>query len=404
MLIVQVLRWLLLGIESVIGLPVLYLCLVSLSALLEARHRGKQALVFSPPFARFALLIPAYNEQAILGTLLHSLTELDYPLEQFTICMVADNCTDATANLARVSGRVRVYERFDQERRGKGFALQWLLGQLKQDRQIFDAYVVLDADSVVDPAFLMAMNHGLQQGAQALQAHNTVLNMATSPSTALRWLALSLMNHVRTLGRNGLGGSSTLTGNGMCLSHALLERYPWQAFALAEDYQYYLTLVQHGEKVIYMPEALVRSEMPVTFEQMRTQDIRWESLQGTPPAWETVWELLKAGINNRDFKCIEAIGEFLTPSLSYLLAGCFLALVSSFLLWAWPQVLISLLLIGGMIFYVSTAFILLRPPRILFLALLSVPRFILWKVWVVLVLRRRKKSRMEWARTSRNAS
>ncbi len=118
--------------------------------------------------------------------------------------------------------------------------------------------------------FLHVFDRELVRGAKALQACNTVLNVTESPSTALRWVALTLVNHVRPLGRNGLGCSATLTGNGMCLSHEILQRYPWQAFGIAEDYQYYLTLVQHGVRVSYVPEAIVRSQMPVTFQQMRT--------------------------------------------------------------------------------------------------------------------------------------
>src|SRR5260370_36551226 len=102
----------------------------------------------------------------------------------------------------------------------------------------------------------------------------------------------------------------------MCLSRALLQRCPWQAFGLTEDYQYYLTLVQNGEKVIYMPEAVVKAEMPLTFAQMRTQDIRWEADQGGPSTWKAAWQLLKVGTRNRDFRRLEAIGELLTPPLS----------------------------------------------------------------------------------------
>ena len=120
-----------------------------------------------------------------------------------------------------------------------------------------------------------------------------MLNVSESPSTALRLIALTLINHVRPLGRNGLGASSTLTGNGMCLSRALLMRYPWQAFSIAEDYQYYLTLVQHGERVRYVPEAIVRSQMPTTFAQMRTQDIRWESSERSQSTWRIALRLLR---------------------------------------------------------------------------------------------------------------
>lgn len=404
MLVIQILKWVLLGVEIVVALPILYLCIVATSAMLGARRRKKLAMAFPDASARFAILVPAHNETAVLNKLLTSLAALDYPTDSYTVCVVADNCTDGTADLARSSGLARVYERFDEENRGKGFALRWLLQQLEQEQQVFDAYVVLDADSVVDSAFLKVMSYGLAQGARALQAHNTVLNVMDSPSTALRWLALSLMNYVRPLGRNGLGCSSTLTGNGMCLSHAILKSYPWQSFALAEDYYYYLTLVQHGEKVLYMPEALVRSEMPLTFEQMRTQDIRWEASQGAPSTWKTVWKLLKAGLRYRDRIRLEAIAELLSPPLSNMIGLSLIVFVASVILWSLSNVIVALLLIGGVGYYISSAFFLLHPPRTIFRAFLSAPRFVLWKLWIVLVLKRGKKSQTEWVRTSRNAS
>ncbi len=402
----QVLRWLLSGIEVVIALPILYLCIVSISAILVAKKHKNEIGASSPnpPLAHFAILIPAHNEIAVLGKLLESLAALEYPRDHFAVYVVADNCTDTTAELARTTGWVHVYERFDQDKRGKGFALNWLMQKLDEDRLIYDAYIVLDADSVVHSGFLQVMNKGMAQSAQALQGHNTVLNVTDSPSTALRWLALTLMNHVRPLGRNGLGCSSTLTGNGMCLSRSILMRYPWQSFSLAEDYQYYLNLVEHGEKVQYMPEAIVRSEMPSTFAQMRTQDIRWESPDVSLPAWRTAWQLLKAGMKNRDFARLEAIAELLTPPLSYLIGLSLLTLPGSMLLWSIPNLLISLVLVGGLFCYLSSAIYLVRPPRSLFRALLHAPGFMLWKLWVILVLKRSKKHTAEWVRTSRTIS
>ncbi len=400
------LRWLLFGIEGVIALPILYLCIVSVSAVLTAKKGKNEREASFPPsqHTNFAILIPAHNEIAVLEKLLTSLAALDYPEDHFAVYVVADNCTDTTAKLARATDRVNVYERFDQERRGKGFALNWLMQRLDEDGLIYDAYVVLDADSVVIPAFLQVMNKGLMRGAQALQANNNVLNITDSPSTALRWIAMTLMNHVRPLGRNGIGCSSTLTGNGMCLSRSLLTRYPWQSYSLAEDYQYYLSLMQHGVKVLYMPDAIVRSEMPTTFAQMRTQDIRWESPDNSQPSWKTAWNLLKAGVRNRDIVRIEAIAELLTPPLSYLVGSCLLALVGSLLLWSLPNLVLSLVITCGLLCYFGTAFYLLRPPRTVFFALLHAPGFMLWKLWVILVVRRSKKHAVEWVRTSRTIS
>ncbi|MGH2496066.1 MAG: glycosyltransferase family 2 protein [Ktedonobacteraceae bacterium] len=407
MLILQVLRWLLLPMEIAIAGPVLYLCLLSLSAILTARKRKTKAnvcVVPAPSSLNLAILVPAHNEVAILSTLLESLASLAYPKDRFTVYVVADNCTDATAELVRATGWVHVYERFDQDRRGKGYALNWLLQKLEEDRLIYDAYVFLDADSVVGPSFLQIMNRELAYGAQALQACYTVLNATESPGTALRWIALTLMNYVRPLGRSGLGASATLAGNGMCFSRTLLLRHPWRAFSLTEDYQYYLTLVQHGVRIHYVPEAVVSSPMPTTFAQMRTQDIRWESSAGGQPAWRMALRLLGVGLRYRDFRRIEAIAELLTPPLSLLVCWCLVALMLSLFLWPWPGLVFSLLLICGVIGYIGTALYLLRPPRAVYVALLHSPGFIIWKLWVYFVLRRSKKHTSEWVRTSRTAS
>lgn len=402
--VLHVFTWLLIALEVWLALPILYLSIVSISALFQARrsvmHYPPDAL-HSFQAASFAILIPAHNEEVILGTLLDNLSQLDYPKEHYTVCVIADNCTDRTAELARATSWVKVYERFDEVKRGKGYALNWMWQTLEEQQLIFDAYIILDADSVVVPTFLHSMNRELARGARAMQACNTVLNTTDSPSTALRWLALTLMNHVRPLGRNGLGASSTLTGNGMCLSRSLLLQYPWQAYTLSEDYQYYLSIVEHGEKVRYVPDAVVRSEMPTTFAQMRTQDIRWESSDGNQKEWQVALRLLRAGMKRRDFVCLEAIGELLVPPLSYmvgwsvLLAGVSLAVVSL------TAMTMSLVLLAGLVLYVGTAFYLLRPPRSLYGALLHAPRFMLWKLWVYLVLRRSKKHTREWIRTSR---
>jgi cellulose synthase/poly-beta-1,6-N-acetylglucosamine synthase-like glycosyltransferase len=408
MLVMQVLRWLLIAAEIMIALPVLYLCVVSVSAVFAARRRlAAQASErgFTPPQRiQFVVLIPAHNEEGILGTLLASLVELNYPKERYAVCVVADNCTDKTAEIARSTGWASVYERFDSSKRGKGHALSWALQQLEADQLAYDACVVLDADSIIDPAFLQAMERELARGAQALQAYNGVLNSADSPSTALRWIALALVNYVRPLGRNGLGCSSTLTGNGMCLRRSLLQRYPWQSTALAEDYHYYLLLLEHGEHIRYVPEAVVRSQMPTTFAQMRTQDIRWESAAGRQPLRQIVTRLIVAGLKYRDRAPLEGIVELLTPPLSLLVSWSALTLVASLCLWWLPGLLGSLALIAGLIGYISSPLYLLKPPRPIYLSLAYAPGFIAWKLWVFFVLRKGKKHTSEWVRTTRISS
>jgi cellulose synthase/poly-beta-1,6-N-acetylglucosamine synthase-like glycosyltransferase len=366
--------WILLVVEICIALPIAYLCILSISALITTHKRKRQAhhLVKETAQSNFAILIPAHNEEMILSKLLESLTQLDYPQALYTTYVIADNCTDTTASLAQQFDRVQVYERFNEKERGKGYALNWIWQQLA-DKQ-HDAYVVLDADSVVVPTFLSAMDRELAQGALALQACNTVLNITESPSTVLRWIALTLMNHVRPLGRNGIGSTSTLTGNGMCLSRTILTRYPWQAFGIAEDYQYYLTLAQNGERVRYVPEA-----------------------------WHIALQLLKAGLHTKSFVRIEAMLELLTPPLSFMVASCSLAFIASLLLRSPLDIVSSVALLGGLVGYIATALYLLRAPKAVYKALLHAPGFILWKLWVYFVLSRSRKHTGEWVRTARTS-
>lgn len=404
-IILYSLRWLLLAIEILVALPVLYLCIVSCSALLTQRKRAvAHETTQAAPQSHFAILIPAHNEEMILSTLLESLSQLDYPTDHYTIHVIADNCTDKTAELARQFAGVQVHERFNQEKRGKGYALNWMWQQLAEQQQVYDAYVVLDADSVVIPAFLRAMDRELIHGAKALQASNTVLNVTEAPSTALRWVALTLINHVRPLGRNGLGYSATLTGNGMCLSHDILQRYPWQAFGIAEDYQYYLMLIQHGERVHYVPEAIARSQMPVTFEQMRTQDVRWEASAPQQSQLQVAWQLLRSGLRSKSLLQLEAIAELLTPPLSLLVASCLGVFIVSLMLFSPLQIVFGLLLVVGVSCYIATALYLMRAPSAVYKALLHAPGFVLWKLWVFFVLSRSSKHTKEWVRTARTSS
>src|SRR5438046_2319517 len=137
-LVPQVLRWLLLAAQVWIGGPILYLCVLSISAILTTQKRQTEDSSSSAHLSsNFALLIPAHNEEAILGTLLESLSMLVYPQDRYTVYVVADNCTDNTAELARATGWVRVYERFDETRRGKGYALSWLWQKLEEDQLIY---------------------------------------------------------------------------------------------------------------------------------------------------------------------------------------------------------------------------------------------------------------------------
>ena|SRR5690242_10616174 len=410
MALTQALRWLLLAVEIALAVPVAYLVVVTFAALLAARRRARMPHAADPlasadpaRLPRIAVLVPAHDEELLIGRLLDSLARLTYPRACRDVYVVADNCADRTAEIVRAIGWAHVYERHDTARRGKGYALQDLLSRMETAGNVYDAYVIVDADAVVDAHYLDHLAAAILRGARALQGQNTVLNTLDAPSTVLRWLALTLMNHVRPLGRNGLGASATLTGNGMCLTRDLLRAHPWQAHGATEDYQYYLTLVTAGERVRYVPEAVVRSEMPATFAQMRTQDVRWESQAPEQRRAGAAWALLAGALRQRDPVRLDALLELIAPPLSPLVAAVLACAIAGALLRAPLAFAGGALLCAGVACYVGSALYLLRPPPAAYRALLHAPRFIAWKLWVLLALRRKHSRSGAWVRTTRAA-
>ncbi|HZC07708.1 MAG TPA: glycosyltransferase family 2 protein [Ktedonobacterales bacterium] len=403
--LVTIARAVLLLAEIALAVPALYLLVVTLSAMWASyriAHAPKPALDSNAEeWPRLAVLIPAHNEELLIGRLLDSLARVEYPRDRLGVYVIADNCDDATATVARAATWAHTLERTDTERRGKGYALVWGLGQLASLGVEYDACAIIDADSVVEERCLLAMADVLRGGAVAVQARDTVLNSFESPSTCLRWLALELMNHVRQLGRSRLGASATLAGNGMLLRRELLERYPWRAFGLTEDYQYYLGLIERGERVEYAPDAVVRSDMPTTFDQMRLQDIRWES--DDTSTWATSLRLLRAAARERSILPFEAVIELLTPPLSMLVGGSILLLLVALVLgWA-PTLALALVIMACVGVYISSTLVLERPPLAFYRGMLYAPMYLCWKLWVTVVAVRIPRRSREWVRTARAA-
>ena len=188
------------------------------------------------PRLKFDVIIPAHNEEAGIARTVTNLSKVDWPVELRRIVVVADNCSDATAERAREAGAT-VLVRHNQDLRGKGYALQLAFEQSQKDGYA-DAVVVVDADTQVTSNLLHAFALRLEAGAHAVQAHYGVLNPEASWRTRLMAVAMALFHKVRSLGRERLGVSCGLRGNGMCFTHAVIRQVPHEAFSIVEDLEY----------------------------------------------------------------------------------------------------------------------------------------------------------------------
>jgi len=373
--------------------------------------------------SRFAILIPAHNEERLLPGLLSNLAQLDYPKALYTIHVVADNCTDQTAVIGRQNGAV-VHERFDASQPGKGYALQWLLQRLWAASEPHDAVVILDADTVVSANFLQAMSARLARGERVIQAYYAVRDPGRSWSVGLRYAALAVLHYLRPLGRTALGGSAGLKGNGMVFAADVMRQNEWSA-SITEDIEFHMTLILHGERVAFAPEAVIEAEMPETLAGAASQNVRWERGRiqmmrlYVPQLLRAGWQSVRQRRYGRAYLFIDATMEHLIPPFSIMAAlnalflgfGLFSVLLSSTLAQnpggetavtlAWANLWLALGLVGGQAVYLLSGLRLVHAPKTVYLALVNIPVFVTWKVWhyvrVLLGL-----DSQAWVRTARN--
>jgi cellulose synthase/poly-beta-1,6-N-acetylglucosamine synthase-like glycosyltransferase len=246
----------------------LELLLLTLGGLLYRRP----GLNTPPSDASLAVIVPAHNERLHIERCVRSLQASAKGLSA-QIVVIADNCEDDTADLAASAG-ARVLVRNDDAQRGKGFALDFAFQTLLPEG--FQAFVVIDADSVVSENLLSEIAAHLADGAEAVQARYTTLNVDASLRTRLMNLALMAFNVLRPRGRDALGLSAGILGNGFALSAETLRAVPYGAASVVEDLEYHLLLVQAQRRVRFVDRAWVKADMPTGGRGSRTQRARWE--------------------------------------------------------------------------------------------------------------------------------
>ncbi len=368
----------LLVLEGALALSSAYLLALLLAARREAKSSSGLPGAQRESELRLVVLIPAHNEQGGIQATLDALARCEYPFAARRTVVIADNCTDQTAERARSAG-AEVWERVESAKRGKGQALRWAIERLKVDGSAFDGVVVLDADCIASSNLLAAINLRLGSGASALQVNYVVGNPHLSPASALRFGAFALMNTVRYLGKQRLGLSCGLAGTGMAFTRDLLDREPWRSTGLAEDGEYHMRLVLAGERVEFVKDAWVSSSMPTTLRGSSAQQARWEhgklQLIGH---WSP--RLVSLGLAKRDPVRIHAGLESLVPPQSLITAGSLLSLFAGPLLGSKRLVALSALTLAAQATFVLAGLRLVRAPAQVYRALPTAPALIATKV------------------------
>ncbi len=237
-------------------------------ALFSKPHTGRKEELH-----KIAILIAARNEQAVIACLLDSIAKQTYPSEYLDVYLVADNCTDATAMISEAHGAI-VYERHDTEHIGKGYALNFLAEKIKGRR--YDAYVVLDADNVLDADYIKELNRVFSDG------HDIVTSYINAKNYGDNWISAgcgllflrecSQMNRARMV----LSCGCSVSGAGFLFSERIFRKQDgWNYFLLTEDVEFAISSITDGTNPAFAENAILYSEQPTEFRQSWNQRLRW---------------------------------------------------------------------------------------------------------------------------------
>jgi cellulose synthase/poly-beta-1,6-N-acetylglucosamine synthase-like glycosyltransferase len=223
---------------------------------------------------RFALVIAAHNEEKVIEHIIDSLINQNYPKHLFDIFVVADNCTDNTAEIAQRHGAI-VYKRFNTCEKGKGYALEWMFSKIYNMEGKYDVISVFDADNLVASNYLFEMNKQLCKGHKVVQGYIDSKNPFDSWITCSYSIAFWLSNRIFQLPRYYLGLTCGLCGTGFCIDISVLKKIGWGATCLTEDLEFTMKLALNGMKVAWAHNAIVYDEKPLTLKQSWHQRKRW---------------------------------------------------------------------------------------------------------------------------------
>ena len=223
---------------------------------------------------KFAIIVPAHNEEKALPGLLRSLYSSEYPKELYRVYVISDNCGDGTAEIARKHGAT-VVERFDGSSLGKNRALSYAFEYLQREKNNYDCYVVVDADNAVDVNFLDELNEAFRSGSEVVQGYvdskNPYENWLSAAYSMWYWIE----NRIRQTACHNLGLGCKLSGTGFAFKKEVLDAVPWTCESLAEDLEYTVLLSLSGIKIDYAKYAVVYDEKPARFKNSVMQRLRW---------------------------------------------------------------------------------------------------------------------------------
>jgi len=333
---------------------------------------------------RFGVLVPAHNEEGVLGPLFASLARVDYPRAQLAVLFVADHCSDATVAEIRAAG----FDCLDRQSgaRGKTASLAEGITTLEaRHGDALDAVAFFDADNLVDPLFFQQAAAGLHEGHAVLQGRVGVHNWQATLFSRLNYMNAVVENRLEELARSQAGWSCNLRGHGMVFRRDVLQRMPWHSDTMVEDQEMLVKLVCSGQRVHWLEHARASSVIPETAKEAAAQRRRWAGGRSAivGRSVRALWARFRA---SGDGAALNLMIDFLLPSHAVQLSLLFVAIVAAAAicgLASW-QFALAFALLPAYLLYFIAGNLLSGVPAKTFLDILWAPAFIAWRTWIYL--------------------
>jgi cellulose synthase/poly-beta-1,6-N-acetylglucosamine synthase-like glycosyltransferase len=370
---------------------VLELLLVTSANLLPGRQSATKGKQPQQSDTEFVIVIPAHNEELLVGRCVASLRSSSS--SNVKILVVAHNCVDGTAvNATAAGGEVLVYN--DPTATGKGFALRRGFEHALSTGA--KAVMVVDADSVVTENAVSSVISAFASGARVVQCRYEMFSTTDRASTRLAALAFRGFNVIRPRGRERLGLSAGILGNGFAIAGSVLKVIPYDAFSIVEDLEYHLHLVMGGERVRYLDEAVISADFPESRAGVAVQRSRWEG--GRLHTARSLALPMAGKILRGNLRLLEPLFDLTGLPMAY---GVFALLLAACIPLAWLRwyAAVSLGIVLAHVLAAAWA----GPDFLKTLQLLALaPIYILRKLWVIPGVVRGSSAKAAWVRTERN--
>lgn len=360
-------------------------------------HRSARAGTGGPARSRLLFLIPAHDEEEMIGDCVRAVLTMRYPRELTGILVVADNCSDSTAARARALG-VDCWERNDTELRGKPRALAWALDRINLPE--YDAVVILDADALVDPDYATALDRAAPLRGKAVECFDDVRNRGESALTRLAALYSAARFRAAFRLKRALGLTIPLS-DGMCVGTDVLREHPWSAFGLCEDWEVYAILTAAGVPIDLAVGAHLYAEEATSMRQASTQRQRW--LSGRISALATYGPKLLGSRRIGWHQKLDAISELSSPGPIVHLSLVAVSVTAIVLLnapgWTGVAALLAASLLRPVAYALIGVWLDPEPSRAV-ASLLTLPFYAAWRLIVAMKGLRLLRGG-EWVRTAR---